>query len=365
MSGPEEDTEKPYEATPRKLEEARKRGEIPKSNDLITAGGFLGFFLAAGLFGASSLQQLGTLLTAMIAQSHEFAPVLLGDGGRSLGGGLIGRLFSSLSPWLILPALTALVVILAQRSLTFSGKKLEFKLSRISIIANFKNRFGRAGLFEFAKSFSKLIIISCALGFFLRERWPNLMRSMALEANAGAAVMLQLSLGFLTAVIGIFTLIGIIDFLWQYAEHLRKNRMSHQELKDETKQSEGDPYLKQERRERGMSIAANRMMAEVPDADVVLINPEHYAVALKWDRSPGSAPVCVAKGVDHIALKIRETATEAGVPIHRDPPTARALYATTELDQQIAPEHYRAVAAAIRFAEKMREKAKHRDGSRL
>jgi flagellar biosynthetic protein FlhB len=126
------------------------------------------------------------------------------------------------------------------------------------------------------------------------------------------------------------------------------------------KEAEGDPHLKQHRRMRAQELAMNQMMADVPGADVVIVNPTHYAVALAWDRGPGSAPVCVAKGRDQVAARIRETARQAGVPVHADPPTARALFATVEIGAQIAPEHYRPVAAAIRFAEAMRRKARQR-----
>ena len=134
--------------------------------------------------------------------------------------------------------------------------------------------------------------------------------------------------------------------------------MSHKELTDEAKQAEGDPHMKQQRRQRGHEIAMNKMIAEVPTADVVIVNPTHYAVALKWDRSTPGAPECVAKGVDNVAARIREIAQENAVPIHSDPPTARALYASVNLGEEIAPEHYKPVAAAIRFAEAMREKAR-------
>jgi flagellar biosynthetic protein FlhB len=136
--------------------------------------------------------------------------------------------------------------------------------------------------------------------------------------------------------------------------------MTLKELKDESKEAEGDPHLKQHRRMRAQELALNQMMGEVPNADVIIVNPTHYAVALKWSRMPGAAPECVAKGVDEVALRIREAATEAGVPIHSDPPTARALYATTDIGREIDPDHYEPVAAAIRFAEAMRQKARER-----
>ncbi|MEL6420660.1 MAG: EscU/YscU/HrcU family type III secretion system export apparatus switch protein, partial [Pseudomonadota bacterium] len=124
------------------------------------------------------------------------------------------------------------------------------------------------------------------------------------------------------------------------------------------KDAEGDPHLKQERRSRAQAIAAAQMMVDVPNADVIIVNPTHYAVALKWQREPGTAPVCVAKGVDEIAHKIREIANEAAVPIHSDPPTARAVHELVDVGEEIRAEHYQAVAAAIRFADLMREKVR-------
>jgi flagellar biosynthetic protein FlhB len=154
--------------------------------------------------------------------------------------------------------------------------------------------------------------------------------------------------------------IGGIDLVWQRFDHARKLKMSFQELKEEARQSEGDPHMKAQRRSRAEAIATNRMLLDVPKADVVIVNPTHYAVALKWSRNRGTAPVCVAKGEGEVALRIRTVAGKAEVPIHSDPPTARALHATVEVGREIRPEHYRAVAAAIRFSDRMRQAAKAR-----
>ena len=171
-------------------------------------------------------------------------------------------------------------------------------------------------------------------------------------------MLAHLLIEFMFVVLLISLVIGAVDYLWQRHDFMRQNRMSYRELQDEHKRSEGDPHLKQERRQRGAEIATSQMMADVPTADVVIVNPTHYAVALKWSRAPGSAPVCVAKGVDHIAHTIREVATEHSIPIRHDPPTARVLYATTQLGDEIEPDHYKAVAAAIRFAQTMRARAR-------
>jgi flagellar biosynthetic protein FlhB len=158
----------------------------------------------------------------------------------------------------------------------------------------------------------------------------------------------------------ISAIVSVLDYFWQKFDYKRKLMMTRQEITDEMKDSEGDPHMKHKRRQMGNDIASQRMMEDVPDADVIVVNPQHFAVALKWDRSAGSAPVCVAKGVDEIARRIREIAAASGVPIHRDPPTARSLFATVEIGQEVEPDHYKPVAAAIRYAEKMRKLADKR-----
>jgi flagellar biosynthetic protein FlhB len=182
--------------------------------------------------------------------------------------------------------------------------------------------------------------------------------SVNASAMMQGVIMMDLLIAMLIVVTLIAMVIGLGDLLWQNYHHVQKNRMSHKELRDEAKEAEGDPHMKSQRRQRAYEIANNKMMADVPKADVVIVNPTHYAVALKWSRKKGAAPVCVAKGVDEIAARIREAAMEAGVPIHSDPPTARALHATVEIGAEIRPDHYRAVAAAIRFAERMRARSR-------
>lgn len=153
---------------------------------------------------------------------------------------------------------------------------------------------------------------------------------------------------------------GAIDYLWQFNHFRKKNMMSRKEVRDEQKESDGDPHFKQSRMTRAREIAMTQMLKDVGDTDVVIVNPTHFAVALKWSRKPGEAPVCLAKGVDHVALKIREVAVEAGVPIFEDPPTARALYANLDLNQEIDPEFYVPVAAAIRYASEIKEKMRQK-----
>ena len=354
MSDKDEGQDKSFEPTPHKLQEARKKGDIAKSVDLQTAAGYAGLTLALIAAGTQSLTSLGSLLMGMLSQSEDIARSIF-DGGPVAGlSGWAWNVSRDLLPIFGLPALTVLAAILAHRAFVVTPSKLQPKLSRISLLENAKQKFGRSGFFEFFKSFAKLSIYSLCLALFLTARLPDMIAVIQSEPGTVVLLLAELCIGFLFVVILVSFAIGGIDAVWQHQEHIRKNRMTRKEVMDEAKNTEGDPHLKQERRSRAQAIAARQMMAEVPQADVVIVNPTHYAIALKWSRAQGTAPECVAKGVDALALRMREIAMEAGVPIRHDPPTARALHAVTEIGQEIAPEHYAAVAAAIRFADTMR-----------
>lgn len=357
--GDDDDGEKEFEPTEKRLADARERGEVPRSPDLTTAAGYAGLLVAAVTFGPASLLKIGTAGQTLLDQPDRLGALFRGSALAPVGG-LIGAVVGAAAPLFAIPAALVIAALIAQRAILVTPDKLRPKLSRISPIATARNKFGRAGLFEFAKSLVKLCLVSVILGLFLSARMPAILSTMGLSPGQAVTLLLRLLIEFLFLVLLLSTAMGAVDYLWQRQEHLRKNRMSPKDLQDESKESEGDPHMKQARRQRGYEIAMNKMLAEVPGADVVLVNPTHYAVALKWDRAAGRAPHCIAKGADEIAARIREAAQAAGVPIHRDPPTARALHATVEIGQEIPRDLYRPVAAAIRFAEAMRAKARHR-----
>lgn len=358
MAEEQDSAEKPFEPTQRKLEEARKQGEIVRSSDLNTAVTYGGLLLGAVLFGQALGQDIGTLSRVILGQADDLAVQMLGPGGQALAGGMVLNAFAALVAVLGVPAALLIAALFAQRAILFTPTKLTPKLSRLSIVKNAKQKFGANGLFEFAKSAAKLLIHSTILALFLWNRSDLILGAIYAEDGQILAILGRLSLEFLALATAVALAIGVIDYFWQSAQHHKKNMMSQKELRDETKQSEGDPHMKQQRRQRGVGLAMNRMLADVPEANVVVVNPTHYAVALKWDRGAGEVPVCVAKGVDEIARAIREAAAEAGVPVFRDPPTARALHAAIEIGAPIEPDHFRAVAAAIRFADAMRARAR-------
>lgn len=354
MSGQDEDQDKSFDPTPNKLQEARKKGEVAKSTDLMTAAAYMGLTVAILALGSQSVRSFGTHAMAMLEQAEQISDQIFTGGPVAATSGWIRSVAVDLGPLFAVPSLAVLAAVLAQRAFVVAPSKLQPKLSRISVLQNAKQKFGRSGLFEFAKSFSKLLIFSACLALFLSAKLPEMI-SVIHNAPGGVVLLLaDLCIKFLFLVVIVSFIIGSIDAVWQHHEHLRKNRMSRKEIMDENKSTEGDPHLKQERRSRAQAIASQQMMSDVPDADVIIVNPTHFAVALKWSRDTGTAPVCVAKGLDEIALRIREVAMEAGVPIHHDPPTARALHAVTEIGAEVPPDHYQAVAAAIRFADKLR-----------
>jgi len=353
----EDDNEKEHEPSQKRLDDARKRGEVPLSADLITAAGYAGLLIAGMVAGGALLLRAGETGSTLLGQADRMAPLFL-TGSSPPTAGLLLSLAATFAPLFLLPMAAALLAVIAQRALIFAPEKLAPKLSRISPIANAKHKFGREGLMTFAQSTGKLVLVSVALGVFLMRNADTIVMSMLLTPAQSSTLMIQILMDFLFLTLVIAGILGGLDYMWQINLHNFKNRMSRKELVDEMKDSEGDPHVKYQRRLRGQEIATNRMLLDVSRADVIIINPTHYAVALKWQRSDRSAPICLAKGVDEIAARIRERAAECGVPLHSDPVTARALHATVEIGAPIRPEHYRAVAAAIRFAEAMRKRKK-------
>ena len=373
MSGSEEGSgEKTHEATPRRLEKAREEGEFPRSQDAQSLAAYLGLGIVMVLAGQWAVLHLGTSLIPFLDRPSELAEHLLGQGQKPAIGTLLARLAAPLMLVVGGPAVMILALLIVQRGIVVVPKRILPKLSRISPVANAGNKYGPRGLVEFAKSTVKLTALITILTLVMWAERTSLSQYVWIDARATGMLLDQQFRLILTGVLVVATALAFFDMIWQRMDHLKRMRMTHEEMKEEGKQTEGDPHLRAQRRERGRQIATNRMLLAVPEADVVITNPLHYAVALKWDRPKGgsgasgaeagsTAPICIVKGVDEIAFAIRARATEAGVPLHPDPPTARSLHALVEIGDEIAPEHYRAVAAAILFAEKIRAKAIGRD----
>ncbi|MBB5515238.1 flagellar biosynthetic protein FlhB [Rubricella aquisinus] len=350
-AGGQDGQEKSHDPTPQRLDRARREGDVPRSLDAAAAAGYVGLLVAILADGPGIIMRTGDALAAPFRSVDQ---LLISSSPRGQFMAWANDVAAALSPLFLVPLLAVILSLVAQRAFAPAGEKLIPKLSRISLIATAKQKFGRAGLVEFLKSVVKLVALAIALTVILIARLDEIVGAARAGPNAAALLMGSIFMTLLLATVAITGLIALIDLIWQQIEHRHKLRMSFQELRDEMKESEGDPYQKSARRARAEEIATNRMLADVPKADVIIVNPTHYAVALHWSRAPGSAPIVSAKGTDEIAARIREIAAEHGIPIHSDPPTARAIHATVKIGMEIPEKQYRAVAAALRYAEQVR-----------
>ena len=351
MADEQDDTEKSEEPTQKRLDEALRRGDVVKSQEVNTWFVLGAATLVLLSFSGEMSSGINGMLRAFLSQAHAI-PV---DGRglivimQKLG---IGTIAAVALPLGIL-ALAALAGNMVQHRLVWSGESLKPKLSKISPGAGFKRLFSKIALMNFIKGLMKLALVGAIMTVIL---WPKRNQLDGLVTMDPAVVLLltrALSLDVLGAVVALLAIIAAADYLFQYRQWYNRLKMSLQELKDEFKQTDGDPHIKAKIRQLPLERSKKRMMAAVPQASVIITNPTHYAVALQYDRGM-AAPVCLAKGLDNIALKIREIGTEHNIPIVENPPLARALYATVEVDEDIPPEHYKAVAEVIGYVMRLK-----------
>lgn len=349
------DEEKTEEPTQKRLEDAHKKGDVAKSQEVSAWFSMIGTGLVLALFSSYVVSGLSTHLKGFFEHSHQL----------SLGGGVMLRLWNevgySLLGLMVLPmvALLAMAVFgnLVQHKFVFSTQPITPKLSKVSPLGGFKRLFSKDSLINFAKGLVKLVIVSVLLVLILYPQRDKLDVMIQLDVAMLLPFVLELSLQLVAGVVAIMTIVAVADFFYQKSKWMEKQKMSIKEIKDEFKQQEGDPTVKAKLRQLRMERSRGRMMAAVPDASVVLTNPTHYSVALKYDEGMG-APICVAKGVDDLAMRIREVAKEADVPIVQNPALTRTLYATVEVDDEIPEEHYKAVAQVIGYIMKLKNRAR-------
>jgi flagellar biosynthetic protein FlhB len=238
---------------------------------------------------------------------------------------------------------------LIQTGFTFTPEKLAFDLSKLSPAAGFKRVFGLDGAMQFVKSLVKVTLTGVLSWWVLKPHVPELENLSSMQPIAMMGFAVDILRRLVSAVAAFLLIIAGADWFWQRQRFMARMRMSKEEIKEDYKQAEGDPHIKARQRQLRNERSRRRMIQAVPEATVVVMNPTHYAVALKYDANETPAPMCVAKGMDSLALKIREIAEAAGVPVIEDPPLARALYAAVDVDEIIPSAHYEAVARIIGF----------------
>src|SRR5580692_1639846 len=341
----DDSSDKTQDPTQKRLDDAHDRGDVAKSQEVNTwfmiAGGTLVMSTFSGSVGGIEFP-----LRNLIANSwmfHTDGPSLL-ELAKSLEFMLIGALGV---PFLML-GIAALAGNMIQHRLVWSAESMKPSFSKVSPAAGAKRVFGKQAAANFAKGLFKVIALGTVMTMIL---WPERLRlesMLRFDPSAILGVTTNLTIHLLGAVVAMLAVVAIADYFFQYRTWFERQKMSLQEMKQEFKQSEGDPHIKARIRGLRQARMKKRMMAAVPKASVIITNPTHYAVALSYERGM-SAPICVAKGVDLIALKIREIAKEHDIPIVENVPLARALHATVEVDAEIPVEHYHAVAEVIGY----------------
>lgn len=349
--------EKSFEASESKIRKSREKGDTPQSTEANTFMLYASLAVVITIFGAAIVTGLFSALLSFLAQPDIIGEGLLHDQSSDQFAEIMKSLLTSISPVFVIPVAFILASLVVQQAIVVAPEKVKFKLSRISPISNAKEKYGMNGMVEFLKRLAKLVFITVIAGVFFYQAFFELPGLSGLSASQILPEMKVVALKLTFYMLIATALITLIDLPYARFAYLKKLRMTLQEVKDESKESEGDPHMKRERRARAEAITQSTMLRDVATADVIIVNPTHYSVALKWDRSQGRVPTCVAKGVDEMAMRIRERAGLQNIPIHSDPPCARSLHAVVEIGHGIKPEHYAAVAAAIHFADQLRPKA--------
>ena len=345
--------ERTERATPRREQEAREKGTVARSRELNTVALLVAGSAGLLLLGSGIVETLGRVMRA----SFQFDHARLADASSTpsaLGDALLAAL-AALMPLFLLLIVAALLSSIALGGFNFSSKALSFQWERVSPFKGMKRIFSAQGVMEMVKALAKFLLVGAIAISWLWHEAGEFLTLSELSVEGGLAAGAHLIIwSFLMISLGTI-LIAVVDVPFQLWQHSHQLRMTRQEVRDEMKESEGRPEVKQQIRRLQRELAQRRMMQEVPKADVIVTNPTHFAVALRYDAGKWRAPRVVAKGADLIARHIREVGSEHRVPVFEAPPLARALFYSTELDQEIPEGLYLAVAQVLAYVLQLRD----------
>ncbi len=338
----DEKTEAP---TPRKREESRKSGQVARSQDLSSAVLLFVSFLSLGWFGPALWRSLVMMLQAALGPEHptNVSNIL------PLGVAMVRESLMRIAPFLLMILVSLLIVLYAQVGWLITGKPLMPSLSKISPLKGFKRLMSIKSLMTGIINFGKLLIVVTIAIFFIMNNLPAIMFAYTLEFYAAFQLGASLAYSLAMQMSAAMLLLALLDFAWQKYRHEQELKMTKEEVKDEMRSMDGDPKVKERRRRVQMQLALQRLHKDVPQADVIVTNPTHLAVAIAYDADNMPSPKVVAKGADYIALRIRQIATEAGIPIVERKPLARALYETVEPGEYIPERFFLAIAEILAF----------------
>ncbi len=348
----QDDAQKTEDPTAKRLDDARKKGQVPLSREM---NNWLMLFAGTVVVTAMSgplMSGLLDVLRSYLERAHAFPA---GNGGIAiaLGEGTKQVLHLMMKPLMLLFTIAFFAPFL-QIGPLWSPEAIKPNISKISPISGIKRLFSSRSLMEFLKGILKISLVSVVGFVIVSPYFAGLEHLVGASMTIVLSELLDLVLRMMIGILITLLIVAVIDLVYQRYEHNKKMRMTKQEVKDEHKQAEGDPHVKGKLRQLRSQKARQRMMQNVPTADVVITNPTHFSIALKYDPETMDAPVCVAKGMDDIALRIRELAKENDIILYENRPLARALYDTVDIDEVVPAEHFRAVAEVISFVFKMR-----------
>ncbi|MCX2780092.1 flagellar biosynthesis protein FlhB [Microbulbifer thermotolerans] len=359
MADETEDQEKTEAATPRRLQKAREEGQVARSRELATV-----MLLGAGVGGLWALgPHLFSRVGLVMEQSFLFERREAFDSTAMIASAadLGARMLTGLLPLFVLLAAVALAAPNLLGGFLISAKSLKPQFSKLNPIKGLKRQFSSQALAELAKAIAKSLLVGSVVAAFLMTRHGEFMALMDMPREQALAAALRLAAQACGLMVLSLIVVILIDVPYQLWSHAKKLRMSKEEIRREHKETEGDPQLKARIRQQQQAMARSRMMSKVPEADVIVTNPTHYAVALRYDETRMAAPRVVAKGVDAVAARIRELGAEHDVPLLEAPPLARALYRHVDLDREIPGQLYTAVAEVLVWAIRLR-RARNGDG---
>jgi flagellar biosynthesis protein FlhB len=354
-----EDDDKSEEPTEKKLQDARDKGDVVYSAEVGSAFSLLAVTLIAAFMVAPMASDLG-----------DMAARLLANASRPMDGGALRELFISITLHVaatigvacLLLMIAGIVSRYVQDKAVLTSERLKPQLSKLNPIEGFGRVFGMEAVAQFLKSFFKFIIVGAVVVVLLWPHDAELENLASLDVAALGPLLLEKSMVLLIACVVAVTCVAAADYLYTRFQHRKRHRMSQYDIKQEFKQTEGSPEVRAKLRQIRHERAARRMMSQVPQSTLVITNPTHYAVALRYDKEDAPVPKCLAKGVDAVAMKIREIAEEHNIPIIEDPPLARALYASAELDEVIPRAHFESVAKIIGYVMRLAERRRARGG---
>jgi flagellar biosynthetic protein FlhB len=345
--------EKTEQPTPKRKSDARKEGQVAKSTEVNTAVVLLGGVLMLLFTGQLMFQQFVGVMREMFGKANTYEITPESITGLTWDGS--GYVFKSVLPFFMVMLLFGLAASLGQVGIKITPEAMKPKWSKLNVFKGMKNLFSSKALFELVKNLLKMLIVLVVTYFVIRGH----SKEFFVLADQGVAAILKfvadVGIELTVKVVAIMLIVAGIDLMYQKYKHNKDMMMTKQEVKEEHKQVEGDPMIKARIRRLQQDMSRNRMMGAVPEADVVITNPTHYAIAVKYDGDEMEAPIVVAKGIRKMALRIKEIAKEHDIPTIENPPLARSLYKVVEVDEEIPSKFYQAIAEVLAQIYKMKK----------